>query len=298
MPRDTGLPETDAQFDFSRARRRRALSRLANRLRGVPSDLNVILPFEEVVEALGYRGERYLGLQVISLDSIVGSVDRSRDFDRRFMPTTGRVRSRWERIATATRRGEEIPPIDVYRIGELHFVKDGHHRVSVARALGFKVVDAYVTEVLTAVGADRAITLKDLPLKSHERLFWERVPLPPEARKRIQLSDEWRYASLAEGVEAWGFRLMQSRGEFMTREEVAEAWFQEEYAPVVEMLKEADLIGRGTETEAYMRVATLRYLLLRTHEWYDEVIERLRGELEKSSLDEDTMVRRLRRELR
>jgi hypothetical protein len=298
MPRDTGLPETDAQFDFSRARRRRALSRLANRLRRVPSDLNVILPFEEVVEALGYRGERYVGLQVIPLDSIVGSVDRSRDFDRRFMPTTGRVRSRWERIATAMRRGEEIPPIDVYRIGELHFVKDGHHRVSVARALGFKVIDAYVTEVLTAVGADREITLKDLPLKSHERLFWERVPLPPEERKRIQLSDEWRYASLAEGVEAWGFRLMQSRREFMTREEVAEAWFREEYVPVVEMLKEADLIGRGTETEAYMRVATLRYLLLRTHEWDDEVIERLRGELEKSSLDEDTMVRRLRRELR
>jgi hypothetical protein len=298
MPRDTGLPETDAQFDFSRARRRRALSRLANRLRRVPSDLNVILPFEEVVEALGYRGERYVGLQVIPLDSIVGSVDRSRDFDRRFMPTTGRVRSRWERIATAMRRGEEIPPIDVYRIGELHFVKDGHHRVSVARALGFKVIDAYVTEVLTAVGADREITLKDLPLKSHERLFWERVPLPPEERKRIQLSDEWRYASLAEGVEAWGFRLMQARREFMTREEVAEAWFREEYVPVVEMLKEADLIGRGTETEAYMRVATLRYLLLRTHEWDDEVIERLRGELEKSSLDEDTMVRRLRRELR
>jgi hypothetical protein len=64
------------------------------------------------------------------------------------------------------------------------------------------------------------------------------------------------------------------------------------------MLREADLLGRGTETEAYMRVVTLRYLLLRTHEWDDEVIERLRGELERGSLDEDTMVRRLRRELK
>ncbi len=297
MPKDTGLPETDAQFDFSRLRRRRALSRLANRLRRGPSDFNVILPFEEVVKALGRRGERYLGLQTIELDSIVGSVDRSREFDRRFRPTTGRVRPRWERIATATRRGAEIPPIDVYRIGELHFVKDGHHRVSVARAMGFKVIDAYVTEILTEIGASREITLKDLPLKSHERLFWERIPLHPEARKRIQLSDEWRYAGLAEGVEAWGFRLMQSRAELMTREEVARAWFEDEYEPVVEMLREADLMGHGTETEAYMRVATLRYLLLRTHEWDDEVIERLRGELERPSLDEDTMVRRLRKEL-
>src|SRR4051812_8211329 len=298
MPKDTGLPETDAQFDFSRMRRRRALSRLAHRLRREPADFNVVLPFEEVVQALGRRGERRLGLQTIELDSIVGTVDRSRDFDRSFRPTSGRVRSRWERIATAMRRGEEPPPIDVYRIGELHFVKDGHPRVSVARALGFDVIDAYVTEVLTAVGAGREIPLKALPLKSHERLFWERVPLPDDARKRIQLSDEWRYAGLAEGVEAWGFRLMQARGEFLPREEVASAWFRDEYEPVVEMLREADLIGRGTETEAYMRVATLRYLLLRTHEWDEEVIERLRGELDKPSFDEDTMVRRLRKELR
>jgi hypothetical protein len=298
MPKDTGLPETDAQFDFNRMRRRRAVSRLAQRLRREPTDFNLVLPFEEVVEALGRRGERRLGLQTIELDSIVGTVDRSRDFDRRFLPTTGRVRSRWERVATAMRRGEEIPPIDVYRIGELHFVKDGHHRVSVARALGLNVIDAYVTVVLTEIGATREITLKELPLKSHERLFWERVPLPAEARKRIQLSDEWRYAGLAEGVEAWGFRVMQARGEFMTRDEVAETWFRDEYEPVVAMLREADLIGRGTETEAYMRVATLRYLLLRTHEWDDQVIERLRGELEKPSWDEDTMVRRLRKELR
>jgi hypothetical protein len=64
------------------------------------------------------------------------------------------------------------------------------------------------------------------------------------------------------------------------------------------MLREAGLLGRGTETEAYMRVATLRYLLLRTHEWDDEVLERLRRELEHPAADEDTMVHRLRRELR
>ena len=103
------------------------------------------------------------------------------------------------------------------------------------------------------------------------------MPLPPEARARIQLSDEWRYAALAEGVEAWGFRFMQDRGEFLTREQVAEAWFREEYVPVVELLREAGLLGRGTEAEAYMRVSALRYLLLRTHAWDDEVVERLRA---------------------
>ena len=74
--RDSGLPQTDAQFDFGRARRRRALARISARLRLEPSDVNVILPFEEVVAALGRRGERRLGLETISLDSIVGTVDR------------------------------------------------------------------------------------------------------------------------------------------------------------------------------------------------------------------------------
>jgi hypothetical protein len=274
------------------------LSRLATRLRGEPGDVNVILPFEEVVAALGRRGERRLGLETIDLDSIVGTVDRAREFDRRFRPTSGRVRPRWERINVAQRRGDAMPPIDVYRIGDLHFVKDGHHRVSVARALGHKDINAYVTEVLTEVGADRAITLRDLPLKSHQRLFHERVPLPAEARDRIQLSDEWRYAALAEAVEAWGFRAIQRRGELLSRAEVAETWFHEEYEPVVEMLREADLVRRGTETEAYMRVAQLRYLLLRTHEWDDAVIDAVRRDLEQPGLEEDTMVRTLRKELR
>jgi hypothetical protein len=299
MARDTGLPSADAQFDFGRARRRRALSRLTARLRGEPGDVNVILPFDEVVAALGRRGERRLGLQTIDLDTIVGTVDRQREFDRRFRPTSGRVRPRWERINVAQRRGDPMPPIDVYRIGDLHFVKDGHHRVSVARALGYKDINAYVTEVLTEVGADRTITLRDLPLKSHQRLFHERVPLPNEARDRIQLSDEWRYASLAEAVEAWGFRLIQQRGEVLTRAEVAEAWFRDEYEPVVEMLREADLIRRASETEAYMRVAALRYLILRTHEWDDQVIEAIRRDLEEPGFGaDDTMVRRLRKELR
>jgi hypothetical protein len=298
MARDTGLPSADAQGDFSRARRRRALARLSARLRRV-DDVNHILPFEEVARALGRVGERPLGEQLIPLDSIIGTVDRSREFDRDFRPTSPRVRERWQRINLAQRKGEAMPPIDVYRIGELHFVKDGHHRVSVARALGHKDISAYVTEVLTQLGADREIRLKDLPLKSHQRLFFERVPLAPEERERIHLSDEWRYAALAEAVEAWGFRASQARREELSRRDVAESWFREEYEPVVEMLREAQLVPKGvSDTEAYMKVAHLRYLILRTHEWTDEVIDAVRRDLEHPGLEDDTMVRKLRRELK
>ncbi|MEY2514714.1 MAG: hypothetical protein QOJ89_2072 [bacterium] len=300
MAPDIGSPRADAQSDFARARRRRALALLSARLRRVPDDLAMILPFDEVVEALGLVGERQLGLQTIELDSIVGTVDRTREFDRDFRPTTPRLRERWESIAAAQRRGEALPPIDVYRIGGLHFVRDGHHRVSVARAQGLHAIDAYVTEVITRIAPEGGLRLGQLALKSHERLFSERVPLAPEARARIELSDEWRYAALAEGVEAWGFRYMQGRGEreLLTREQIAEAWYHEDYLPVVELLREAGLLGRGTEAEAYMRVTALRYLLLLTHAWDDEVVERLRQAIERSGpMDEDTLVHQLRAEL-
>ena len=129
MVRDTGFPQADVENDFLRARRRQVLAKLSQRLRREPDDVNMILPFDEVVAALGYEGERSLGLKTIKLKSVVGTVDSKRDFDRRFRPTSARVRQRWEKLALAQRKGESIPPIDVYRVGDL------------AREYGFTDID-------------------------------------------------------------------------------------------------------------------------------------------------------------
>ena len=277
MARDTGFPRADAENDFLRARRGQVLSRLAAWLRREPDDVNIMLPYREVVEALGFLGERRLGLRVIGLDSIVGSVDRTRDFDRRFRPTSARVRERWERLALAQRRGESVPPIEVYRVGDLHFVHDGHHRVSVAHALGLEVIDAYVTEVRTRLSAAGIRYRGDLIVKDHRRLFLERVPLAGEARAAVLVTDPLDYARLGEHVEAWGFRLMQDERQFLDRAEVAHRWYADEYRPVVAMLRAADLLDGRTETETYLRVAGERYRLMRTHRWDDEVIAALRS---------------------
>ncbi|PRX44235.1 ParB-like nuclease family protein [Prauserella shujinwangii] len=276
MNRDTGFPRADAEHDFLRARRRQVLSRLAAWLRREPDDVNIMLPFDEVIAALGWDGERRIGLRVIRLASIVGSVDRGRDFDRRFRPTSGRVRQRWERLALASRRGEAIPPIEVYRVGELHFVVDGHHRVSVAHALGLATIDAYVTEVRTKLDPAGIRFRGDLIVKDYRRLFLERVPLTGQARAAIVLTDPWDYARLGEHVEAWGFRLMQDEGTFLDRAAVAARWYDSEYVPVVRMVRQAELVGERTEAEAYLWVACERYRLIRTHRWDDDVIEALR----------------------
>lgn len=274
---DTGFPRADSRDDFARARRSAVLARLAARLRLREGDVDVLLPFDEVVGALGHRGEQSLGLQTVELDSIVGSVDRAGGFDRQFRPTSDLTRRRFERLALAVRRGEDLPPVDLYRVGEVHFVRDGHHRVAVLRALGREVVAARVTLVRTAVGAEADLRLAHLPLKGHERLFRERVPLPPALRDRVSLSvpDDW--ARLAEGVEAWGFRRMQEQQLLMDRSAVALAWFREEYEPVLSTLREAGLHpgGSGQDAATYLRFAQDRYLVLRTHRWDDAVVSQL-----------------------
>lgn len=281
--RSTGLPSADARDDFSRARRRAAWARVIARLSGRPGDVDLLLPYDEVVAALGRREIVRLGLQTVDLDSIVGSTDRTRGFDRHFRPTSDDSRGRFERIAAAARRGESFPPVDLFRVGKLHFVRDGHHRVAVARALDWKVIPAYVTEVRTAVAAAADLTISDLPRKGSQRVFFERVPLTEPQRERISLRLSNDYMLLAEGVEAWAFRFMVQRAQLIDRREAAQLWWSEEYEPAVTLLREEGLFSDLadddpglTETEAYLRFSEQRYRLLRTHDWSERAVEVLR----------------------
>jgi hypothetical protein len=152
---DTGFPRADAENDFLRARRHQVLAALAHRLRRQPAASGHLLQLDEVTGPLGMRGVRQPGLQTIPLDTIVGTTEPRRDFDRHFRPTSNQARERWEQLALAQRRGAALPPIEVYRVAGLHFVSDGHHRVSIAAATAQQAIDAYVTEVLTTLPPDR-----------------------------------------------------------------------------------------------------------------------------------------------
>jgi hypothetical protein len=164
---ETGFPLADVENDFLRMRRRQFLSRMVRHVRRRSPDADTLLLLDDVVDALGRRGERHLGVQTISVSSIVGSLEVRRDFDRRFRPTSNRVRFRWEGIGLAERRGVQLPPIEVYRVGMLHFVADGLHRVSIARATSQPLIDAYVTEVLTDLPADSITQPGDLEPKRY-----------------------------------------------------------------------------------------------------------------------------------
>ena len=275
-PLDTGFPSADAQDDFQRARRRQVMSRLARRVGREPGDVDVILPYDEVVAALGYLEEPTSGCRPSPLDSILGTVDRAKGFDRQFRPTTARVRARWERIANAMRRGEPMPPISLYRIGEVYFVRDGHHRVSVARALG-RTRHRGLRRRGPHAGRRRPHAARRRPAQEEPRAHLPRARAAARPRARALARDRrlglrrWPRAS-RRGPSA----LMQDRAELLDRATAARRWFDEEYSPVVEMLREADMIGTGTEADAYLRVARQRYRLMRTHEWSEDVLARVR----------------------
>lgn len=277
MPRESGSPRVDAESDFLRARRQQVLAGLAARVRGATDDVVQSMSFDEVVAALGRRGEHYAGTRVIPLDAIVGSVDKVKDFDRRFRPTSTRSRERWERLARASRKGEEIPPIEVYQVGDHYFVRDGHHRVSVARSLGVKLIEARVTVVDTLLAPVDVEARTDLELKHWRRIMLERVPFTGEARAAVAVDTPALYGEIAENVEAWAARMMHAESAYMDKETMARRWYEEEYSPVVELIEEAGVRGSSERpTEAYLRIACERYTLIRDHEWSAEIVKQVR----------------------
>jgi hypothetical protein len=138
----------DAQTAYARQRRQRRRERAASWLLRRRRQSGCLAGLEEALGAAPPASRRAVGVRAIPLCSIVGTAEpaKARVFDHSFRPAST-SRTRWERLWVAARRGAPLPPISVYRLGEQHFVGDGHHRVSVARALGMAAIDAEVTEL-------------------------------------------------------------------------------------------------------------------------------------------------------
>jgi hypothetical protein len=145
---ETGNLMVDAQTAFTRQRRRRRREGAVRWLLRRPRCSGDLARLEHELGGTPPSRRRTVGLRAIPLESIVGTAEpaKARAFDRRFRPPST-SRRRWERLWISARRGAPLPPISVFRLGEEHFVGDGHHRVSVAQALGMAAIDAEVTDL-------------------------------------------------------------------------------------------------------------------------------------------------------
>ena len=140
----------------------------------------------------------YKGLQDIPLDKIVGSVGRHKDFTGTFLPKMGEMKERWSRVYAKMNSMEGVPPIEVYQVDDVYFVRDGNHRVSVARELGSETIQAHVTELPTSVDLEPGMTLEDLDAAAVYVAFLEETELKRTRpmHQSMQLSDPSGYAEM------------------------------------------------------------------------------------------------------
>jgi len=250
-------------FDTARARGFRRsllamLTRRAGRLRSIDS----------MLRAAGLEGRSYGGVYEIPVDKIAGSVApdaKTTDFDPRFLPLTRRLRDRWTRIYQAMVEGDELPPIDVYKVDDKYYVIDGHHRVSVARSLGRPTINARVVNVRTraplGVGTDAAALLNAAEYAE----FLEVTQLHrtrPEAR--LQCSRLGRYDEILAHITGHRYFLSVEQHRDVPLQESAASWYDNVYSPVAAAIRKyrvCDQLPGWTEADIYVEV-TRRWLEL------------------------------------
>ncbi|WP_135228747.1 ParB N-terminal domain-containing protein [Deinococcus fonticola] len=230
---------------------------------------NELLPFEWMKQ-LAPEGEHTLGLQPIPVDSIIGSVDRYREFDRHYLPKEAHLDERWISVRAAQLEGKELPPIQVYKVGGLYFVKDGNHRVSVARRNGQKFIDAYVIELDVTVPPDEHDTLKDLIIKGEYASFLRATRLDEilPGHRPILFTTPGRYARLLEHIHTRQYYLDRKPGREgqppVTWQEAVRSWYGRLYLRIVDNIDLHDVMYRfpgRTEADLYLWIMDHRYFL-------------------------------------
>jgi hypothetical protein len=226
---------------YGRAQFKDLLARLGGRS-------NDLLPFDALASALQvYQQIPRRTPEVVPLNKIVGSVGRYKDFTRDFLPRNPEMASRWARIEDALNSMEGLPPIEVYKVGEVYFVADGNHRVSVTRANGFQDIEAYVTEIPVDPGIEPGDTLDEAIIKAerarfiaetgidgcypHLDIYFTRPGGFPQIMKHVQIHR----------------RLMQREQPEADPASIRDAacdWYENAYLPIVAVIRERQLLRR------------------------------------------------------
>ena len=250
-----------ARSDYERARRKAFRRRL---LSWFTRQDNALLAFDDVRKGLHAQAQREGGVREVPLDQIVGSVGRYRDFDRAFLPRQVKTRDRWESVDLAQLEGTELPPVEVYKIGDTYFVKDGNHRVSVARERGQKFIDAHVVEIDAPAPVTNVEDILEWIRNQEALAFYERTGIS-EIRPgaRIELTLPGQYEKLLEHIRThqWYLGIEQKRP-VSWREAVA-SWYDRLYLPTVEAVRRTNVLKdfpHRTEADLYLWVTE--------HHWY------------------------------
>jgi hypothetical protein len=239
---------------FQSARFRAFWDEVFSLVRGKPAEL---LSFEDIRARLRLREEDYKGLHDVPLDKIAGSVGRYREFTHRFLPKRNTMQERWSRVYAQASGMTGLPPIELYRVGDVYFVRDGNHRVSVARQLGAKTIQAHVTDLPTSIPLRPGMTEEELATAEAYAAFLDvtRLSYTRHHHQPIVLSEPSRYNDLLGHVYLHKAVLESSRGKEVPLSEAAADWYDNVYRPAVTLIRKYEilkLLPKRTEGDLYL----------------------------------------------
>ena len=244
-----------ARYDYEQARRKSFVNRALAALSGEPTYL---LSYDEIRKKLHIGGPVYRGLQTVRLDQIAGSLNRYHQFDRFFLPTQDTDSQRWQNISRVMYQDIDLPPVVLYKVGQVYFVVDGHHRVSVAREQGVEFIEAEVRECATRVDITPDLKPEDLEILHTKVHFLERSHLDVlRPGSNIDLTIPDGFDRILEHIAVHGYFMgLDLKRDITDAEEVTD-WYDKVYLPIVNVIRSCDILDdfpEKTEGDLYLWV--------------------------------------------
>ncbi|MGC8764542.1 MAG: DUF4032 domain-containing protein [Brevinematia bacterium] len=244
------MNEYDLRFNakrrFERARKKAFINELLSKLLNRENEL---LQLDEIKYLVPPKAMVYRGIHSIPISKIIGSEGRYRDFDRDFLPKQDNTSSRWQNIEIAKEKDIILPPISVYKIGDHYVVRDGNHRVSVAREMGQEFIDAEITELFTPVKIED-FSQKGLLIAESYNYFLEKTGFDKIIPGVIiKLTNPWGYYRLVEHINTYRYFLGEKRKGEVSWEEAVKSWYNEMYLPIIKLIKKKRIMRDFPERE-------------------------------------------------
>jgi hypothetical protein len=249
--------------DYDQARFQAFLNRVWSVVSGQPAEL---LSYDEVKEKLRIGGPIYRGMQTVRVKQIVGSLNRYQAFDRAFLPRSDDTSDRWQSINRAFYEDVSLPPVVLYKVGEVYFVVDGHHRVSVARKQNQVFIDAEVRECNTKVNITPELKPEDLEILGAKVHFIERTGidrLRPDADIKLTIPDG--FVRMLEHIAVHRYFMGLDWKRDIGEEEAVMHWYDTVYLPIVKVIRKSEILkdfpGK-TEADLYLWTLDRQHYLI------------------------------------
>ncbi len=252
------LPE--AESDFARARNKALFNEIQHLL--TPEEAAMI-SLKAVRKVIKTQSETYIGMKVIPINKIVGSEGRYRDFDNQFFPKRSIIKERWEHVDEAVIKDIVLPPIKVYELGGLYFVRDGNHRVSVAKSKGVEFIDAEVVSLQTEIKLSPARTLNGMmkQIISYEKrnFYFETNFGDITDYWVLDFSTAGQYDVIYNHILTHKYFINQNQTEEIPMEDAILSWFNNVYLPVVTTIQKYKIMKyfrKNTVSDLYVWIIT------------------------------------------